>query len=97
MSRRNRVDCFVKVLTRIVVSELRKVRAGKADAQVARWADSIDATSLYLSAITVLELESGVLQIERRDAKQSAVLRTWLDDYVLPEFAAGISWRESPP
>ena len=78
------------ILDANVVSELRKVRAGKADAQVARWADSIDATSLYLSAITVLELESGVLQIERRDAKQGAVVRAWLDDYVLPEFAARV-------
>ena len=71
------------ILDTNVVSELRKVRAGKADAQVASWADSIDAASLYLSAITVLELEIGVLQIERRDAKQGAALRAWLDDYVL--------------
>ena len=78
------------ILDTNVVSELRKVRAGKADAQVARWADSIDAGSLYLSAITVLELEIGVLQIERRDTKQGAALRAWLDDYVLPEFAARV-------
>lgn len=35
-----------------VVSELRKVRLGKADLHVADWADSIDAADLYLSAIT---------------------------------------------
>ncbi len=70
-----------------VVSELRKVRAGKADAHVARWADNVEAASLYLSAITVLELEMGVLLLERRDAKQGAILRSWLDNQVLPEFA----------
>lgn len=73
-----------------VVSELRKVRFGKADSNVARWADSVDASSLYLSAITVLELETGVFQIERRDSKQGHMLRMWLDNYVLPEFSGRV-------
>ena len=51
-----------------VVSELRKVTAGRADPGVAAWADSTPAGSMYISAITVLELELGVLAIERRDA-----------------------------
>ena len=71
-----------------VVSELRKVRQGKADANVAAWAESTDAGDLYVSAITVMELELGVLSIERRDAAQGAVLRTWLEQHVLPEFSA---------
>ena len=70
-----------------VVSELRKVRAGKADAQVALWADSVDAADLYLSVISVQELEIGVLLAERRDATQGAVLRAWLNGHVLPAFA----------
>jgi hypothetical protein len=74
------------VLDTNVVSELRKVRAGKADPHVAAWADSVDAGSLHLSAITVLELELGVLQLERRDPQQGALLRTWLDTLVLPAF-----------
>jgi len=78
------------VLDTNVVSELRKVSAGKADRQVAHWADEVDAGSLYISAITVLELELGTLQIERRDATQGAVLRAWLETRVLPEFAARI-------
>lgn len=73
-----------------VVSELRKVRSGSADAKVAQWADSVDASDLYLSAISVLELETGVLQIERRDASQGAILRAWLDQRVLPEFSGRI-------
>jgi toxin FitB len=73
-----------------VVSELRKVRLDKADINVAKWADSVDAASLYLSAITIMELETGVLQIERRDTKQGQVLRTWLDNYVLLEFTGRV-------
>ena len=78
------------VLDTNVVSELRKVRLGKADQRVARWADSVDATDLYLSAITIQELEIGVLLAERRDPVQGAVFRTWLNSHVLPAFAARV-------
>ncbi|MDO4725223.1 MAG: type II toxin-antitoxin system VapC family toxin [Comamonadaceae bacterium] len=70
-----------------VLSELRKVQSGKADPQVAAWARSVDAAELFISAITVMELELGVLSIERKDAAQGALLRAWLEQRVLPEFA----------
>jgi len=73
-----------------VVSELRKAKAGKADRQVVAWAERQSPSSLYLSAITILELEMGVLQIERRDPSQGALLRTWFDEHVLPAFAGRI-------
>lgn len=73
-----------------VVSELRKIRLGKADSQVAAWADSVDAADLYLSAITVQELEIGILLAERRDPTQGAVFRAWLNKQVLPAFAGRI-------
>ncbi len=69
-----------------VVFELRKVRLGSADHGVVAFADSTDATALFVSAITVMELELGVLLIERRDAAQGAILRGWLERQVLPEF-----------
>ncbi len=78
------------VLDTNVVSELRKIRAGKADRHVALWADEVDAGSLHISTITVLELEVGILQIERRDPEQGALLRAWLETRVLPEFEARI-------
>ena len=70
-----------------VLSELRKVRLGKADANVAAWTESVDAADLFVSAITIMELELGVLSIERKDATQGAMLRSWLEQRVLPEFA----------
>lgn len=73
-----------------VVSELRKIRLGKADAQVAHWADSVDATDLYLSVISIQELEIGVLLAERRDPSQGAVFRAWLNAHVLPAFTGRI-------
>jgi len=75
------------VLDTNVVSELRKVRLGKADANLTAWAESVDAANLFVSAITIMELELGVLMIERKDAAQGAMLRTWLEQHVLPEFA----------
>ena len=69
-----------------VVSELRKAKAGKADANVSTWAGSVPFGSLFISAITLLELEIGVLQVERRDAAQGSILRAWLDRHVLPAF-----------
>lgn len=78
------------VLDTNVVSELRKVRPGKADANVARWADSVAAVELYLSVISIQELEIGVLLAERRDPAQGAVFRAWLNNHVLPAFAGRI-------
>lgn len=68
-----------------VVSELRK--ADKADPNVRKWSQTLPAGSLYLSVISILELEIGVLLVERRDQKQGIILRTWMDSRVLPAFA----------
>ena len=78
------------ILDTNVVSELRKVRVGKADEQVVRWADSVDAADLYLSVITIQELEIGVLLAERRDPAQGAIFRAWLNSHVLPAFAGRV-------
>ncbi len=75
------------VLDTNVVSELRKVRAGKADPNVAAWSESVDAAELFMSAIAIMELKLGVLPIERKDATQGALLRSWLEQHVLPEFS----------
>jgi len=74
------------VLDTNVVSELRKIRLGKADSQFAIWADSIEAMDLYISVITIQELEIGVLLAERRDPSQGAVFKLWLNGHVLPAF-----------
>lgn len=73
-----------------VVSELRNVRLGRADKLVARWADSVEATDLYLSVITIQELEIGVLLVERRDPAQATTWRAWLNGHVLPAFEGRI-------
>lgn len=69
-----------------VVSELRKAKAGKADINVTAWASSVPYGSLFISVISVLELEMGVLAVERRDPTQGGILREWLDKHVMPTF-----------
>lgn len=78
------------ILDTNVVSELRKTRGGKADRHVVAWAESVPSASLFLSAITVLELERGILLLERRDPVQGGMLREWLEAHVLPVFAGRI-------
>ena len=78
------------VLDTNVVSELRKAKSGKANKNVAAWAESVSVGSLFISAITILELEAGVLMQERRDKAQGAVLRVWLDQHVLPTFSGRV-------
>lgn len=70
-----------------VVSELRKSADGRINKGVQSWAEAIFPELMFISAITVLELEISVLQIERRDKKQGAVLRRWLNQNVLPAFS----------
>ena len=70
-----------------VLSELRKAGDGKADAHVTAWLSREDATNFYISAITLMELEIGILRVELRDATQGAMLRTWMETRVLPEFS----------
>ena len=73
-----------------VVSELRKAKSSRANKSVVAWANSVSTTSLFLSAITVLELETGILLVERRDPTQGAMLRSWLNTHVLPTFSERI-------
>ena len=70
-----------------VVSELRKAQAGRADSRVVSWAGSVPARQQYVCVVTLLELELGVLLLERRDGEQGARLRHWLDAQVIPAFA----------
>lgn len=78
------------VLDTNVVSELRKAKSGRADKNVTAWASTAVPGSLFVSVISILELETGVLLIERRDAHQGAILRAWLDEQVLPAFAGRV-------
>ena len=71
-----------------VISELRNGKPQQSLA-VRAWAETLPANQLYLSAITVLELEMGVLRRERKDVQQGKILRTWVE-IVLQQFAGQV-------
>jgi len=73
-----------------VLSELRMLGDGKADTRVVAWVGARDAARFFISAITILELERGILAVQRRDIVQGARLCAWLDTRVRPEFAGRI-------
>ncbi|MCW5714166.1 MAG: type II toxin-antitoxin system VapC family toxin [Bauldia sp.] len=72
------------VLDTNVLSELR--RPARAHPAVAAWARSELSASFFLSAITILEIEIGILRIGRRDATTAGMFREWMDTNVLPRF-----------
>jgi len=78
------------VLDTSVVSELRKVRRGLANPGVAAWAEQVRSVELFISAITMQELEHGVLLAERSDPAKGALLRTWLDQSVAAAFSGRV-------
>ena len=77
-----------------VISELRKATSKKISKNVDKWAKSISPSSLYISVITILELETGIYSVERRDSSQSALLRTWMDTHVFPTFSERILYLD---
>jgi predicted nucleic acid-binding protein len=77
-----------------VISELR--RPEKADRNVIAWASSVPATSFFVSVISILEIEQGALRIERKDARQGAILRAWIDGQILTRFDGRILPIDTP-
>ena len=59
--------------TNVVSESGRDSDAGKSDRNVSAWADSVDAADLFVSVVTILELEIGILRVERRDPASGAL------------------------
>ncbi|HEX4045212.1 MAG TPA: type II toxin-antitoxin system VapC family toxin [Gammaproteobacteria bacterium] len=78
-----------------VISELRKAKSKQIDKKVANWAKNVSAASLFLSVITIVELEIGMLSVERRDTRQGTLLRAWLDTHVFPVFSERILYFDT--
>ena len=76
------------VLDTNVVAELR--RPDRAHRSVVKWAAGIPTIQFYLSAISLLEIERGALQVARRDPAQGRMLRSWIDGQILPRFESRI-------
>jgi predicted nucleic acid-binding protein len=69
-----------------IVHELRNAKAGATDAGLSAWAAGVARSSLFISALTLLELETAAARAERKDKAHGAQLREWLDSRVAPAF-----------
>ncbi len=72
-----------------VISELRKAGTPKVNQQVINWAKNIEAEDMFISALTLMEIEKGILKFARKDPQQAHHLQRWFQEQVLIEFA----WR----
>ena len=70
-----------------VISEIRKISRGQANIGVEQWTRSVSFDDCYLSVITLLEIEQGILRVKHRgDEAQFMRLQQWLNDTVIPTF-----------
>jgi predicted nucleic acid-binding protein len=72
------------ILDTNVVSELRK--GGKADRNVVQWSATQEPETQFLSAITVFEIEIGILKLAAKDERGSTLLSNWLRNSLLAHF-----------
>ena len=70
--------------------QVMRAMAGAGPLSIREAARRVVPEDLFLSAITVLELELGVFLKSRLYPTQGAVLRRWVDQFVLPAFAGRI-------
>ncbi|HWE85091.1 MAG TPA: type II toxin-antitoxin system VapC family toxin [Terracidiphilus sp.] len=78
---------MIYLLDTNVISELRKTKTRRIDLRVEAWEKSVSASEMFLSVVSVFELEKEILLVERRDPAQGRILRTWMTDHVLSGFA----------
>lgn len=86
------------VLDTHVISELRRGKPAQS-VEVCAWAAGVQASQQFVSAITILELEMGILALERKTPPHGSALRAWFDGVrlafagrVLP-FTEGVAMR----
>ncbi|RYY23452.1 MAG: PIN domain-containing protein [Sphingomonadales bacterium] len=73
-----------------VVLELRKARSGRTDAGLTQWAAGVPRQSQFLSALSLLELETSAARLAARDKPAGAALEAWISGQVLPAFEGRI-------
>lgn len=69
-----------------IISEIRRIHFGKCNIGVANWISTISPNYMYTNVTVMMELERGILSLERRDPTQGKVLRTWFEEQVRPSF-----------
>lgn len=69
-----------------VISESRKMAKGNANQGVMDWLSTVSEHEIFTSAVVMMELERGVLRLERKDIPQGQLLRYWFEQEICPAF-----------
>ncbi|WGE63158.1 type II toxin-antitoxin system VapC family toxin [Actinobacillus equuli subsp. haemolyticus] len=69
-----------------LISETRKIEKGKANQGVVAWLATIPAFQIYTNAVVLMELERGILAMERKDSIQGTTLRNWFENDIKTTF-----------
>ena len=73
-----------------VISETRRLANGKINIGVKQWLDSLTNEPLFTNTVVLMELERGILGMERKDAMQGKLLRQWFEQDILSFFEGRI-------
>jgi predicted nucleic acid-binding protein len=73
-----------------VVIELRRAGTGRADPGLVTWASDVARQTLFVSTLTLMELDAAAARAERRDKAAGAALAAWIDEKVMPAFEGRI-------
>jgi len=78
------------LLDTAMLLDLREARRPESDPALASWAERVPAQQMFLSAVSLLELESAAARAARRAKDGGAAWRDWLDRLVVPAFEGRI-------
>jgi toxin FitB len=67
-----------------VVSAMR--RKDRLAPEALLWLQDRNVDELHMSVLTVMEIETGIQRLERRDEKQAQILRDWKEGALLQQF-----------
>ena len=79
-----------------IVLELRKAKAGESDPGLAAWAASIARQKLFMSALSLLEIENAAARLGRKDRAAGLAVREWIDGRVMPAFEGRVLPVDAP-
>lgn len=74
------------ILDTNVISEMKKDGKGMMNENVKAWIDSVEVSDLYLSVMTLHELEHGIAKLSKKDKVAAEALGNWLKTQVIPAF-----------
>ncbi len=69
-----------------IISEMRLAAKGRGDPALMAWANCYEESLFYTNIVVLMEIERGILNVEKRDPAQASTLNQWLTNTVKQAF-----------